>query len=423
MDIHVPAMGSRQRYPLLVMVHGGGFIAGSRQEMRKDWIDHFVHRGYVVANVSYRLGYINTTTQYHCNFIEGYPCLFAADSAEWYRAWYRAVQDIKGAIRYLVNRADIYQIDPNRIFLLGESAGGFIVLGAAFMDVPEEKPVFAGEMPALPTPRQPNLNNCPHWRDEVFPDSIITRPDLGDIEGEVERFGRPYTIRGVANIYGGMFTDLIERTPPGKHKPVVYQFHRACDLMVPFTRDRVYWGLSWCLLGCWNCYGIDKTPMAHGSRAISDWNQSKGYGLVFRNDFATVPFPLNCLFFAHSCLDQLSNPCHSSVGMDISRVEGFFRQQSFAAQQERAAEGRPEAMSVAAGPNPFSEVLYLQNAGPKVVHYGIVNAHGAVVSEGRMSAGEQYPFPTQDWPAGIYFLRMQEAESGQSQTVKLLKKP
>ncbi len=425
MDIYMPAVGRQDRYPLIVMVHGGGFIAGNREEMSR-WVDYFVNRGYVVANVSYRLGYINTTKHHHCNFIPNYPCLFAADTAEWYRAWYRAVQDVKGAIRYLVNRSDMYRIDPDRVFLFGESAGGFTVLGATFMDVPEERPVFAGELNSLPTPLQPNLDICLHRIGEVFPYDSIARPDLGSIEGDIEWPSKPYTIRGVAHLYGGMFTDLLEHTPPGKHTPVVYQFHRACDLFVPFDSGHVYWGLSWCLSSCWGCYGIDNVPIVHGSNAIRSWNQSRGYGLSFKNDFTTVSFSNDCLlpWMPHNCLDQLNNPCHAPIGFNINRVEEFFRQQFFTEEaQERTGDSQQEVIALAAGPNPFSEVLYLQNSASRAVQYWVVNAHGALMAEGRVAAGEQYPLPTNDWASGIYFLRMQEMEGGQGHTSRLIKKP
>jgi predicted esterase len=425
LDLHIPAVGRRHRYPLLVMVHGGGFVDGSRKEGNiPGWVNYFVNRGYVVANVSYRLGYISLSGDFNCNILNAYPCTHAADTAEWYRAWYRGVQDVKGAIRFLVNHADVYQIDPERVFLFGESAGGFIVNGVAFLDVAEEKPVFAGPMPPLPKPTGGFINSCPHYQSETFSSDVVARPDLGGIEGDIEWPSRPYTIRGVASIYGGMFYDLLQRVPPGKHKPVIYQFHRACDIVVPIDCGVIYYGTSWCIANCAGCGFIYNAPIACGSRAISNWNQQKGYGYVFRNDFTPEPFPYNCIFLSHNCLEQVNNPCHAPSGFNIHRVEEFFRQQWLAEEEmstERASDHRPWAEAVGIGPNPFSEVLYVRNSALQEVRYRLMDAQGSLVSEGTVPAGEQLMLPTQHWPRGVYFFHAQETTGGWRRVSRLVK--
>ncbi len=107
--------------------------------------------------------------------------MHAADVAEWYRAWYRAVQDVKGATRFLVNHADVYQIDSEKVFLFGESAGDFIVNGVAFVDVAKENPTFVGPMPSLPRPTSDFIDKCPHCQSEVFTSNTVARPDLRSI--------------------------------------------------------------------------------------------------------------------------------------------------------------------------------------------------------------------------------------------------
>lgn len=425
LDLHIPAVGRRHRYPLMVMVHGGGFVAGSRQEMdREGWVKYFVSRGYVVANVSYRLGYVSLSGDFNCNVLAAYPCMHAADTVEWYRAWYRAVQDVKGAIRFLVNHADVYQIDPEKVFLFGESAGGFIVNGVAFLDVAEEKPAFAGPMPSLPSPTGAFIGRCPHYQSEVFTSNTVARPDLGSIEGDIEWPSRPYTIRGVAHLYGGMLYDLLQRTPPGKHKPVIYQFHRACDIVVPIDCNRIHYGTSWCVTNCAGCGFVYNTPIACGSRAISNWNQQKGYGYVFRNDFTPEPFPYNCILFPHNCLEQVNQPCHAPSGFDINRVEEFFRQQWLSEEEmsvERSSESERWAEAIGIGPNPFSEVLYVRNTASAAVRYRLLDARGRLVSEGTMPAGEQLVLPAQHWPRGVYFFHAQETASGWERVSRLVK--
>ncbi|MCS6929253.1 MAG: carboxylesterase family protein [Saprospiraceae bacterium] len=424
LDVYIPAFGRQSRFPLLVVVHGGGFIAGDRREMQ-GIVHHFASRGYVVANVSYRLGFINTRTDKNCNGFPSYACAFAADSVEWIRAWYRGVQDVKGAIRYLTNRAEIFKIDPERVFLLGESAGGFIVYGVAFLDTDEEKPVFAGKQNALPIPAAELRAKCAHYTGQTFSSDSIQRPDLGGIEGSIEWPGNPYTIRGIANIYGGMYADLLERRPLGKHKPAIYQFHRGCDIIVPFEYNRLYFGFSWCVANCWGCEYVFHTPHVFGSKKISDWNQQRGYGYVFKNDFTTLAFPFACidLFAQHHCLAQVNEPCHSTLGFDVRKVEEFFRQQSFAPEvtAERVVEEGSERKAIALGPNPFAHVLYVQNTTASEINYWITGVHGWTLREGVISPGEQIALPTQTWPQGVYFFHAQTTQRSRYWVEKIIK--
>ncbi|MCS7036328.1 MAG: carboxylesterase family protein [Saprospiraceae bacterium] len=429
LDLYMPAVGRQSRFPLLILVHGGGFIAGNRVEMQ-GIANYFATQGYVVANVSYRLGFINIRTDKTCNGFPAYACGFAADSAEWVRAWYRGVQDIKGAIRYLVNRAEIFKINPEQVFLLGESAGGFIVYGAAFLDTDEEKPVFANKLPALPVPEGSLRSKCSHYSGQTFSSDSIQRPDLGSIEGDIEWPGQPYTIRGVANLYGGMFFDLLERKPTGKYKSAIYQFHRACDIVVPYEYNRIYFGFSWCVANCWGCEYIFNTPHVFGSKRISDWNQQKGYGHNFRNDFSVLPVPYVCIdlppfiVVPHNCAAQINEPCHSTqVGFDIRRVKEFFHQQFFAPEgiSDRAAEDAHWAEAIVLGPNPFSEALYVQNNTSLEVRYWVVDVQGRIFLEGIALAGEQTTTPAHTWPRGVYFLRVQELQSGRCRISKVIK--
>ena len=91
--------------PLIVYVHGGGWIAGNprRSAAYSDWpkvLASVSARGYVVASVSYR-------------FSREAP--FPA-----------AIQDVKAAIRWLRANAAAYNIDPKRAAIWGQSAGGHL---------------------------------------------------------------------------------------------------------------------------------------------------------------------------------------------------------------------------------------------------------------------------------------------------------
>ena len=111
MDIIRPREPAGKPLPAVLLVHGGGFRAGSKDGYIPMAISLAEH-GYVAATVNYRLA-------------PAYP--FPA-----------AVQDVKAAVRFLRANATKYNIDPAKIGALGGSAGGHLVLMLALTaNVPE----------------------------------------------------------------------------------------------------------------------------------------------------------------------------------------------------------------------------------------------------------------------------------------------
>ena len=100
-----------RKMPLLVWLCGGAF-----QVVDKDvWMPQllpFAEQGYIVASVEYR----------------------TSDNAP----FPAALTDVKSAIRFLKAHSDRYCIDKNRVFIMGESAGGALACQVGIMkDVPE----------------------------------------------------------------------------------------------------------------------------------------------------------------------------------------------------------------------------------------------------------------------------------------------
>ena len=120
--------------PLLILIHGGGFTAGT-PNMMDSLAFKFAKMGYVCASINYRLGW------------QGGNC--PTDSSEAIRAWFRAVQDIKGAIRYFKGNATVFGIDTNNVFLAGWSAGGYAAIGAAYSDLESETPPFCSDLGSI----------------------------------------------------------------------------------------------------------------------------------------------------------------------------------------------------------------------------------------------------------------------------------
>lgn len=274
MDISVPTNDTPPECgrPLMVIVHGGAWLAGSKDEVTiKRLRTEFAKRGYTAIAVNYRLGQFHTDRNIHCN-VEGWDCFNIADSSEWYRAYFRAVQDVNGAIRYMINNADEYNIDPNNVFLAGESAGAFTAIGTAFIDSEDDVlSNFTQELPDIATPN--NLYETPCIQELEIANSIdemkLERPDLGSYQGKLNQQAKSeYTIRGVAGFYGGVMNNIF---PSDKLElPALYMFHQPNDLIVPINYGTVFEGYNQCTRDILSCQNIVNRKSLWGSVGITN---------------------------------------------------------------------------------------------------------------------------------------------------------
>ena len=113
-DIYAPKVAGK--YPALIAVHGGGWQTGSRATYQY-WGPFLAQRGYVLFAIDYRL---------------------VKDGKNRYPA---ALQDVRAAIQFLRANALEIKADPDRIGLLGESAGAQLV---SLVGLAAEAPDIAG---------------------------------------------------------------------------------------------------------------------------------------------------------------------------------------------------------------------------------------------------------------------------------------
>lgn len=103
-DLYFPtSVAKDQLLPAVIVIHGGGFNDGDKAKKRETSIScDLAQAGYVAMSINYRLwskGIRNPT-------------------------WPMSLYDAKTAVRWLRVNAPKYGIDPNRIAVLGCSAGG-----------------------------------------------------------------------------------------------------------------------------------------------------------------------------------------------------------------------------------------------------------------------------------------------------------
>ena len=99
-DLYLPR-GTDSPAPVLVYIHGGGWVGGSKESSVLRLIP-WMEMGWAVVNVQYRLGEVSLAPA--------------------------AVEDCLCALRWIIRNASNYNIDPERIVVTGNSAGGHLAL-------------------------------------------------------------------------------------------------------------------------------------------------------------------------------------------------------------------------------------------------------------------------------------------------------
>ena len=104
LDLYRPAFAAGT-LPVVIAIHGGGWVGGDKRDL-PELNEYLASRGYVVASIAYRL------------------------APRW--QFPAAQEDVAAAIRYVQGLAHTHSLDPQRIALLGRSAGAQIAVLAAY---------------------------------------------------------------------------------------------------------------------------------------------------------------------------------------------------------------------------------------------------------------------------------------------------
>jgi acetyl esterase len=99
LDLHVPE--GKGPFPAAILVHGGGFDQGSKSTNVKPLFEPLSDAGFAWFSIDYRMA----------------PQFRFVQSNE----------DVESAVKWLKANAKKYRVDPKKMALIGESAGGFLV--------------------------------------------------------------------------------------------------------------------------------------------------------------------------------------------------------------------------------------------------------------------------------------------------------
>lgn len=127
-------------YPLVLIVHGGGWVSGDKSSFVNGML-WLTASGYAAATLNYRL---------------------VKDGKNQFPA---AIQDLRCALRHLRANASRYQIDPTRVVVTGNSAGGHL---AALLGV-------SSDVKGLDHP------DCPHTTGSVSVSGVVSNAGAYDL--------------------------------------------------------------------------------------------------------------------------------------------------------------------------------------------------------------------------------------------------
>lgn len=122
MDVHIPERTGP--FPAAIIVHGGGWVRGDRKHTVEPLFQPLTDSGFAWFSISYRLaGDLHGGSGVH----DGVTSTLMLGSA---------VDDVRQAVTYIKQHAAEYRVDPNRLALIGESAGGQLASMAALKPAP-----------------------------------------------------------------------------------------------------------------------------------------------------------------------------------------------------------------------------------------------------------------------------------------------
>lgn len=122
LDVYYPE-GTTEPIPTIVSIHGGGYVYGTKEVYHRYGMD-MARRGFAFVNFNYRLAPKSR-----------FPA---------------PLEDTNGVMEWIVANAQKYHLDPQRIILLGDSAGAQLTSHyAAIATNPEFEGLFSFKVPQI----------------------------------------------------------------------------------------------------------------------------------------------------------------------------------------------------------------------------------------------------------------------------------
>ena len=200
LDLYLPTNASGPT-PVLLMIHGGGWVAGTKEGQSLRLLP-YLEMGWAVVNVSYRLVQVSRAPA--------------------------AVEDCLCALQWIAQNADQYNFDLSKIVTTGNSAGGHLALTTALV------PASAG------------LNNQCAQRNFSGPTATPSVPvaavinwyGITDVEDLTRgKNAKGYAVEWMGNLINRL--DIARLVSPLTHvsaeTPPILTIHGDADAIVPYS--------------------------------------------------------------------------------------------------------------------------------------------------------------------------------------------
>jgi acetyl esterase/lipase len=187
LDVYAPPAAGREKRCGVLAIHGGGWVGGSKDGAIATFVVPWLSKGCVVANVEYRLAGVAPAPA--------------------------AVEDVLKAAQFFRKNAERWNVDPDRLIVTGDSAGGHLALMVGL------------------TPKSAKLGPPAKVA------AVINFYGITDVEDQLGGPGmRNYAVTWVAEGEGRM--ELARRVSPvsyaRKDVPAVLTIHGTADDVVPY---------------------------------------------------------------------------------------------------------------------------------------------------------------------------------------------
>lgn len=356
MDIYQPAGDAAAVRPVVMLVHGGTFVSGTRADdvtvvrLCKD----LAHKGYVTVSIDYTLAS---------------PITNMLDSTLAAREVFEAIADARAAVRFLYKDAqttNTYKVDTNNIFIGGNSAGGVLAMHYAYVTSISQ---FNGR--------------------QIFLSAVDTIG--GTLEGNHGNPGYSSNVKGVIALSGGL-DQAYWMTQCGV--PMVGA-HGSGDVVVPYTcaLPLVFGAfnvpLQLCGLGSYSYYLTNNVPFSET--------------LVFPGA-GHVPWDTNVVMY--QAVDTLvTGFLYKEVaGLAPTTCSGF----------PAGIQSIGSTADLSIYPNPASNVLNIRST-EYITGVSMIDEMGRTVSQSADIHSLEYQVNTSGLSSGIYFVKI---ANGQSTTTR-----
>lgn len=377
MDIYMPdpAGDYLPKRPMVLLIHGGSFINGQREDMAPLCMD-LARRGFVAATMSYRLGW-------DCNptFSLFSICADCGNQADKLRvAAYRSVQDARAGLRFLAAHATDYGIDTEALIIGGTSAGSVAAIHALYLD------------------QQTANSFCPHCEAAV-----------GPLDEGVNDFQGDYKIIGLINNCGAILDPAA--LDNAAEVPVIH-FHDDNDCVVPSNQ-------GWAL-GCFNCTAFFQ---GHGSQQIHAYagTQETCSQLNLRiSSLLHCTFPAATIVNRSACFFKKTfcGACETSINNNINAID------------QCDALGSPVSIHNPASytswhlyPNPVSDVLFIETVNIEMtdaaLQISVTDIAGRIIHSSFTGASDRLAINVESWMPGIYLVQI--THQGLTKTHKIIR--